>query len=245
MVELIRAAQSSRLPLTKRQDKFQKLVKMLGRREEMLQKSYECNISTVKISKFAASYSQEPGVFVKLPNFLEISKAPLKAVLTLGQTEKRLYDSANDILVDVHVSKNKFVFCNTKVDDWINQSWGRPQDAGVLYHDFGVLGYRDKSKFDKGVLRWTVAMAAFNDPVGVLRSENQIWLYVKFKKSIGTLPGTKVPTAWARVQCDRVKRSNGTGYCTHIHGYPVSETEVKNDLSKCKTLFSLIEKNLK
>jgi hypothetical protein len=233
--ELKKAVISSRLPRERKTVRLAHLKGMVERRLEALENSYGVE-GLQPWHRYIDGFSQDPSLLFQEPQFEQLTRPPLNAALKLGPSERLIFDPDEGVLLDGRVVHDRLVLTNTRMKGWPTQAWSRPFESSVTYHGSGSKK-GEKSTFVKGINPAAVSRAAFREPLGVLWRPDALRLYRRYDDYIGKLPGKGgAPTKFVRVQCDRVRRATGTGYRTQLHGYPVSEAEVRRDLKDCPEL---------
>jgi hypothetical protein len=206
---------------------------MIGRRVDLLTRSYGLG-QLERWDRYVNAYADDISLLFEEEKFEKLTRPPLKAALSLGRVERRIFAPGVGLL-DVLVLPDRFIFQNFKKPNHPVQSWSRPFDAMVPYHSSTAKKQR-KSVFAGDVVPASILRETFSDPIGVLRSSTSLYLYRRYGRPIGKTAG-KASTNWVRLQCDRVPRAVGTGFRSRLHAYPVSEAEVRRDLQNCSELF--------
>jgi len=201
-----------------------------------------CRIRTVySLSGFEAweqgilGYENQIAALFSNEEFLALLRRPHRTALESSELEHRLFSKKcgpfRALLFD-----EKIVFVNPYVER--SQTWSRLSFEQPLYHEGKASAH--KSTFLKNSDHRKLCMAAFNNPIGRLVGCKQLILNFRFPEEIGQLSKGRGRTRIIRVHCDRVRRNTGSGYQTRIHGYPISDLELREDLAECPELETLL-----
>lgn len=179
------------------------------------------------------------------PEFKVLLRRDVDISFSKDVKQSNIYCCELNKTVDNVRSKGRIIFENPYVamagHKVITQSWARAKSISNEYkRHLPTSRYKNKSKFLRDVKIEDLEFHLFENALGILKTENKLWLYGCFDSEIGLLP-TKQKTNYVRMQCDRVRRTTGTGYCTNIHSYPISLLDAQNDLSSCKNFISLLD----
>lgn len=212
---------------------------LISRRLSVLMKSYGLT-GLKRWDHMIASYRDDIDSLLDLEEIQVIIRPAIEAALVLGtkhgMTCKCVCTDSYDLL-DVLVRPNRLILRNPF--SGAVESWARPFAAeGLLYHSYPAVPTADKSVFLKGKDHWAICLETFQAPKGRFVGAKKLYLYKRFDRSIGKLAGGGKQTKFVRIQCDRVNRPQGGGYRTQVHGYPLSDAEVKRDLGKCQAVLS-------
>lgn len=235
-MDAFRAAQTA----PRRAKALTKLQGLIERRIEFLEKSY--GVKNLHRWQYTISpHADNLDTLLEDPQFLAITKPPMEAALALGTVRPCIY-AQNDGMMDALVLKDRLIFKNPFSDTV--ESWARPFAAeGLHYHCYPARRTATKSVFLKGVNCKQVCCETFqaSEPVGQLVGAAKLYMYKRFDRPIGELPGAGQPTNLVRIQCDRVQRpQQGDGYRTRVHGYPFSAPATRSDLGKCPQLLKML-----
>ena len=231
-------------------DSLEKLVKRLERNHDpdLYSKVKERIIK--KIDQICGSYGFNDLLYLKfsLPSQESFKISPDSSMETLLDIEipgsdiyKRLVSIGMDVAiyrgltepllqydgvsVQVYRYEDKFMFYNP-LSRSIPQVWRKPSSLDYNKHHHTSTNHFS-SKFFADIDIGDIENSVFYNGIGRIRTKNNMWLYAKFGKRIGTL-SNQDDTSYVRL--DVCRYFENKRYATYAHRYPVSYDEIKRDI---------------